>query len=399
MGSGLSSGLSFEAKVTPTEGALLKVYRGLLEVGELKPDPAQEEVVSALCALSDKLIKFQPKTPPDEGVLGWVDRLRQRLAPAEDLPPAPRGLYVWGDVGRGKSFLMDLFHQNLALPTKRRLHFHEFMREVHERLHAMRRQPKTNSHNFDPLQEIAKMLAKDCRVLCLDELEVQDIGDAMIVGKLFQSLFENGVVVITTSNRPPKDLYKDGLQREKFLPFIDLIYDRLDICHLAAAKDYRLGRLQGAKLYLTPLGREAEEALENLFVDLAGSARPHPDEVLVKGRVIPVPKAAGSVAFFDFKDLCAAALGSTDYMEIAARYQAIILANIPKMTEAHAAEARRFVTLVDIFYDHRVKLIVSASAAPEELYDGSKGGFEFQRTVSRLIEMQADDYLHAPHLP
>ncbi len=380
-------------------GDVLQAYRNLLNAGELKPDAAQEEVVQALSRLSQIIAQGVPQQTETTGY-AWMDRLRRKLSPQPE-PVKIRGLYIWGDVGRGKSFLMDLFHQNLSTCRKRRLHFHEFMREVHERLHMIRRQPKTNARDdrHEPLQSIAEMLASTTRVLCLDELEVHDIGDAMIVGKLFEALLAQGVVVLTTSNRPPKDLYKDGLQREKFVPFIDLIYREMDIVHLAASRDYRLGRLQGAELYLSPLGCEVDLTLDKLFNELAGSNEIRTDSIPVKGRHIPVPRTAGSVAEFDFTDLCAKPLGTIDYMEIAARYQAVILRNVPKMGQDHAAEARRFVTLVDIFYDHRVKLIISAEALPDELYDGGKGGFEFQRTVSRLIEMQAEDYIVTPHVP
>jgi len=392
-------GVSSSDLPLPKDCGLLGVYRALLASDTLRPDPAQEEIIIALHSLCEKLHAYKTQAEQEQGA-GWIQRLRLRLN-AEPTAPAPCGIYIWGDVGRGKSFLMDLFFQNLPLRAKRRLHFHEFMREVHERLHTLRRQPKTYARDDmgDPLETIAENIAMDASILCLDELEIHDIGDAMIVGKLFQALIGHGVVVVTTSNRPPKDLYKDGLQREKFLPFIDLIYGRMDIAHLSAERDYRLGRLQGAKLYLTPNGPDADEELERLFADIAGSVAPHADSILVKGRAVPVPKAAGSVAFFQFSDLCAQALGGADYLEIAARYQAVILANIPKMTSDLSAEARRFVTLVDIFYDHRVKLIVSAEVLPEFLYDGDRGGFEFHRTVSRLTEMQAEDYLGIPHLP
>ncbi len=275
-------------------GGVLAFYREMRTLGALKPDSAQEEIIAALHALGERLEAYRPM-PVADGFGGWLDRLRfgQRVV------SPPRGLYIWGDVGRGKSMLMDLFHQTLSTHAKCRVHFHVFMREVHERLHMLRRQPHTfaKADMGDPLVEVARLIAHDLWVLCLDELEVQDIGDAMIVGRLFSALTERGVVVVT-SNRPPKDLYKDGLQREKFLPFIDLILSRLDVLHLAATRDYRLGRLREGRLYLAPLGPAAEAGLDRLFRDLAGS-----------------------VAWFGFADLCEAALGATDYMEIAARYQ------------------------------------------------------------------------------
>lgn len=379
-------------------GQLLAAYCAMLADGRLKPDPGQEEIAAELQALSDKLAGYRPAPVAEGGFGGWLDRLRFGRAEA---PKPPRGIYIWGDVGRGKSMLMDLFHDTLPIRAKRRIHFHAFMREVHEQLHAMRRAPHTYAKDdmTDPLATIARLIAHDLWVLCLDELEVRDIGDAMIVGRLFAALIELGVVVVTTSNRPPKDLYKDGLQREKFVPFIDLLVSRLDVRHLSAERDYRLGRLRGARIYLTPLGPETDAELERVFVEISGSNTPRPDSIRVKGREVAVPRAAGCVAWFGFDDLCSRALGPTDYMEIAARYHAVVLAGIPRMTADRAPAARRFVTLVDVLYDHRVKLIASAEVPPERLYEGAEGGFEFQRTVSRLIEMQAEDYVGSPHLP
>lgn len=379
-------------------GRLLTAYCAMLAEGRLKPDPGQEEIASQLQALSDKLVDYRPAPVAEGGFGGWLDRLRFGRAEA---PKPPRGIYIWGDVGRGKSMLMDLFHDTLPCPAKRRIHFHAFMREVHEQLHAMRRAPHTYAKDdmADPLATIARLIAHDLWVLCLDELEVRDIGDAMIVGRLFAALADLGVVVVTTSNRPPRDLYKDGLQREKFLPFIDLLIARMEVLHLSAERDYRLGRLRGERIYLTPLGPETDAELERIFLEISGSNAPHPDSIRVKGRDVAVPRAAGCVAWFGFDDLCSRALGPTDYMEVAARYHAIVLAGIPRMTAERAPAARRFVTLVDVLYDHRVKLIASAEVPPETLYDGSEGGFEFQRTVSRLIEMQAEDYVGSPHLP
>ncbi|MBN2753108.1 MAG: AFG1 family ATPase [Rhodospirillaceae bacterium] len=377
-------------------GGLLSAYRQGLARGVLKPDSAQEEIVAALHEAWERLEGYRPP-PVVEGFGGWLERLRFGVRAVDP----PRGVYIWGDVGRGKSMLMDMFFAALTSHAKRRVHFHAFMREVHEQLHALRRSPHTfaKADMVDPLSEVARLISQNVWVLCLDELEVQDIGDAMIVGRLFDALTTRGVVVVTTSNRPPKDLYKDGLQREKFLPFIDLILARLDVLHLSALRDYRLGRLKGERLYLSPLGPETDEELDRIFLHLAGSVVPHPATIPVKGREVAVPRAAGSIAWFRFSDICAKALGATDYMEIAARYQAVVIAGIPRMGEAMAAEARRFVTLVDVFYDHRVKLMCSAEVLPSDLYSGNKGDFEFQRTASRLMEMQADDYLSTAHLP
>jgi len=308
--------------------------------------------------------------------------------------PPPRGLYVHGAVGRGKSMLMDLLHASVPLDRKRRAHFHELMREVHETLHRWRRE---GHEGADPLVRLADRMAMDVSLLCLDEMEVRDIADAMIVARLFERLLDNGVVVVTTSNRPPRDLYKDGLQREKFLPFITLLETRLDVLELDAARDYRLGRLEGRPVYHHPLGPDSDAALEEIFRALLDGAPETPDAVEVHGRVIPVPRAGNGAAWFTFDDLCGRPLGVADYLEIATLYDVVLVSGIPVLGPEDRDRARRFVLLIDALYDHRTALICSADAPPQDLYRAGDGAFEFDRTVSRLIEMQASDYLGRAH--
>ena len=377
-------------------GRVLSAWRARVAAGDLAPDPAQADLAVRLDRLAGELDAYTP-VPQCDTAGGWFRRLR--LTRGRTPPPPPRGLYIWGDVGRGKSMLMDLFFAALATRARRRIHFHDFMREVHAALTAWRRQPRTNARDdqAEPLCEIARVMSHDLTVLCLDELEIQDIGDAMIVGRLFAGLLCRGVVVVATSNRPPRDLYKDGLQRERFLPFVELILSRLDVAELAGPQDYRLGRLTASDVYLTPLSPATAERFESLFSDLCGSLVPAPAAVEVLGRRIPVPAAAGALARFSFSDLCRMPLGPADYMAIADRFSAVLVEGVPVFDDSRVSEARRFVTMVDVFYDRKVKLLVSAAAAPADLHRGRRGGFEFQRTASRLVEMQSRDYLSHLH--
>jgi len=368
----------------------LSLYRAKLARGELKPDPAQALAAEKLESLHHALKGYQPRT----GSSGWRERFG--LARRTETPTPPLGLYLYGPVGRGKSMLMDLFHSTAPVTAKRRTHFQEFMRDFHAEVHAWRKGRKKD--DADPIPPLARKIAERSWLLCLDELEVRDIADAMIVGRVFDELFKNGVVVVTTSNRAPDELYKDGLQREKFLPFIDLIKQKLDVLQLASDTDYRLGRMRGAKVYHSPLGPEADAAIEEIFSRLAEGRAVAPDRVVVAGRTIPVPKAAGDVAWFSFADLCEQPLGPSDYLQIATLYDAVVLSGVPKMGPGNRDAARRFVTLVDALYEHKTALVMSAEAAPEVLYPEGDGAFEFQRTVSRLMEMQSEDYLRLPHL-
>jgi len=349
----------------------------------------QELAAEKLSSLAHALKGYTPRS----GKKGWRERFGLRT---DDSPP-PLGLYLYGGVGRGKSMLMQLFFETAPTAAKDRVHFQAFMRDFHAEIHRRRQLPMFADEG-DPIPGMADGIADSTTLLCLDEVEVRDIADAMIVGRLFQKLLERGVVVVATSNRHPDDLYKDGLQRDKFLPFISLIKEKLDLLALDAAQDYRLGRLVGSQVYHAPLDAAADAALKHAWDRLTDAAPPKPDHVVVTGRRVTVPAAAHQVARFDFADLCQQALGPSDYMAIAAAFETVIVTNIPQMNEDTKDAARRFVTLIDALYEHRTAFICSAAVEPEKLYVGSEGGFEFHRTVSRLMEMQAADYLRARHI-
>lgn len=381
-----------------TDGPLF-AYRARLAAGAIKPDPAQELAAEKLQGLHKALAGYRPAL----GESGWLARFGLGPKPkglawqGDAARSAPlQGLYIFGDVGRGKSMLMDLFFEHAVIPGKRRVHFHEFMRDIHAEIHRWRQ--IEHRRDADPLPKLARAIAAEAWLLCLDELQVTDIADAMIVGRLFQALLDDGVVIVVTSNRAPNELYKDGLQRERFLPFIALIEQRLDILELDARHDYRLGRKQGLKVYHAPDDAEAAQALDAAFARLTEGAAVRPDMLVVNGRQTVVPLAAAGVARFSFAELCGRPLGPSDYLELAARYHTLILAGIPTLGPENKDEARRFVILVDALYEHKTTLICSAAAPPQALYPAGIGAFEFQRTVSRLMEMQAEDYLGREHL-
>jgi cell division protein ZapE len=373
---------------SPSETPLQR-YRALVADGTLTADPMQELAAEKLSSLAHALQSYTPRS----GKRGWMERFGLK---GEAATP-PQGLYLYGGVGRGKSMLMDLFFQTAPTAAKERVHFQAFMRDFHAEIHRRRQLPMFADEG-DPIPGMADGIADTTTLLCLDELEVRDIADAMIIGRLFQRLFDRGVVVVATSNRHPDDLYKDGLQREKFLPFIALIKQRLDLLALEAAQDYRLGRLVGATVYHAPLGATAAAALDATWNRLTDDAPAKADDLVVSGRRVVVPSAAHQVARFGFDDLCRQALGPSDYMAIAAAFETVIVADIPQMGEDNKDAARRFVTLIDALYEHRTVLICSAAVPPDQLYRGNEGGFEFHRTVSRLIEMQAADYMRARHV-
>jgi cell division protein ZapE len=362
---------------------MLEAYAAKLAAGELKPDPAQRVVAERLERL-ERDLALLPVAARREG--GLLARLaRKRRAP----PPTPRGLYIWGGVGRGKSMLMDLFFAGVPEPSKRRTHFHEFMLEVQQRLHALRQ----DGGRQDPLKLLAADIAGESRLLCFDEFHVVDIADAMILGRLFTGLFEQGVVVVATSNWPPDRLYEGGLQRQLFLPFIELLRETLDVLPLDGAIDYRLVRLHDIPVYIHPLGPAADERAEAIWEALTDNAPGDPDQIAVGTRHLPVQRAARGVAAFSFGELCARALGAADYLALSEHYHTIILSGVPLLTPDRRNEARRFMTLVDALYERRMVLVVTAEAAPDRLYPTGDGAFEFQRTVSRLMEMQSRDYL------
>ncbi|AGH48597.1 MULTISPECIES: cell division protein ZapE [Sphingomonadales] len=360
-------------------------YADLIASGQLRPDPDQAKVVDRLNALAAEL-----SVRPEKGSVLW--RMLRKA------PPPPRGLYIWGSVGRGKSMLMDLFFDCVAMERKRRVHFHEFMIEVHDRLRIEREREKG-----DPIAPVVAALAEEARLLAFDEMVINNTADAMIMSRLFTGLIDAGVVVVTTSNRPPKDLYKDGLNREHFLPFIALIEARMDVLTLDGPTDYRLARLGGAPTWYVPNGPESTEAVRAAFFRLTDF--PPEDSVHVPsaelaihgGRSMHVPKSLKGVAVFSFKRLCAEARGATDYLAIARNYHTVIIVGIPVLGPERRNEAARFKTLIDALYEHKVKLIATADAEPAQLYPSGDGAFEFERTVSRLMEMQSRDYLAAGH--
>ena len=361
-------------------------YRALVAAGELQPDPQQAAAAERLNRLQAEL----EATPP-RGTL--LQRLARRT------PEQPRGLYLWGGVGRGKSMLMDLFHDCLTIREKRRVHFHAFMIEVHARLREARK-----SESGDPIPPVAAALADGLRVLAFDEMVVNNSADAQIMSRLFTQLVEeHGLCVVTTSNRAPADLYKDGLNREHFLPFIALIERKLDVMPLNGPTDYRLERLAGIDSWHTPLGDEATAQVREAFFRLTDYPPEDSDHVpsadlqLGDGRVLHVPKSLKGVAVFSFKRLCGEARGAADYLAVAHAYHSVILVGVPRMGPDNRNEAARFVTLIDALYENKVKLFVTASAEPAQLYPAGDGAFEFERTASRLIEMQSCDYLAAGH--
>ena len=357
-------------------------YRALLDAGELEADSDQARAVALLDSLA--------------GRFGERRGLWSRLAGRS--PPSPRGIYLWGGVGRGKSMLMDLAFAAMPVEPKRRVHFHEFMLEVHERLRAERAKEEG-----DPIPPVAEAIADEARLLAFDEMVINNPADAMILSRLFGRLLEEGVTVITTSNRPPRDLYLGGLNRELFLPFIATIERELDVMPLNGPTDYRLQRLGGFPTWYVPNGSEATEALRTAFfrlTDYPPEDRAHVPTAELEvqgGRTLHVPKSLKGVAVFSFKRLCGEARGAADYLAIARHYHTVVIVGIPVMGPENRNEAARFVTLIDALYEHKVKLLAAAAAAPEALYPAGDGSFEFARTASRLIEMQSAEYLAAGH--
>jgi cell division protein ZapE len=342
---------------------------------------------------------------PSQGASGWLGRFglgQKAIRPLQWTPgdcencEPKQGLYICGDVGRGKSMLMDLFFAGAPVEAKRRVHFHAFMQEIHGEIHQWRQSdgPKDD----DPITYLTRNIAKKSWLLCFDELQVTDIGDAMILGRLFQALFAAGVVVVTTSNRPPDDLYQYGLQRERFLPFIGLIKRHLDILELNSEGDYRLGRKKGMQVYHTPVNGASNQVLAQCFDRLTAGKTPIAEQIHVQGRRWTVPRSADGVAWFTFGELCRANLGAADYLALATLYHTVILSDVPVLSPAERDAAKRFVTLIDALYEHKVTLICSAAAIPQELYEAGDGAFEFHRTASRLMEMQSEEYLRYRHL-
>jgi cell division protein ZapE len=354
---------------------IAEIYQARVATGALHPDPAQEAVLPMLEDIRHHLETTRLRR---KGILGGFFHKPEEV---------PQGLYLWGGVGRGKSMLMDLFVSHLDIPDKRRVHFHALMQEVHAGMHAARTQGVE-----DALAPVAERLSDGVRLLALDEMQITDITDAMIVGRLFEKLFAAGVVVITTSNRPPEALYKNGLNRQLFLPFIDMLRARLVVHELVSPKDYRQNRLAGAQTYFTPLNAEARAGIEAIWKSFTDHGQPRPLELSVKGRVVELPAVCSGVARATFYDLCARPHGPADYLAIAEAVRMLILENIPTLGRGNFNEARRFVILIDALYEAHVRLIASAAAEPEYLYVEGEGSFEFERTASRLREMQSADW-------
>src|SRR5437667_8507853 len=365
-------------------------YQALVSSGAIEPDEAQAEVADAFAALERRLATYTPVRK--QGLLG-------RLFADKDEAP-PRGLYVHGDVGRGKTMLMDLFFQHSPVAHKRRAHFHEFMADVHERIYDYRQSIARGEFvNGDVIALTASAIFDEAWLLCFDEFHVTDIADAMILGRLFAKLFELGTVVVATSNVAPDYLYKGGLNRALFLPFIAQIADHMDVLRLDARTDFRLEKLAGVKMWLVPADHDANSALDKAWAKMTGNAPCKVRDIAIKGRILHVPCASHGVARSSFRDLCEMPLAASDYLRLAHDYHTIMIDHIPVMDYAERNAAKRFITLIDTLYDNAVKLMASAEADPVSLYLATEGyeANEFKRTSSRLIEMGSESYLARPH--
>ena len=350
--------------------ALLRDYEAKVAAGDMRGDAAQKPVVACL----DRLLADLEQMPRPGGLLS---RFRK---PAEP----PKGLYIHGEVGRGKTMLMDLFHARATVEPRRRVHFHAFMQDVHRRLHQARK-----SHAQDPIAPVARAIASEARLLCLDEMQITDIADAMIVGRLFEGLLAAGTVIVTTSNLAPADLYRDGLNRQLFLPFIALINDRLDVISLDGTTDYRLGRVKAHETFLTPISPETDARLQDLWRRLTDTEQGESLDISVLGRKLHVPQAAHGCARFRFSDLCEKPLGPPDYLALAHNFRTVFVEHIPALGPERRNEAKRFVLLIDTLYDGKVRFIATSEKPADEIYPSGDHAFEFGRTVSRLREMQS----------
>lgn len=365
-------------KLNVSQTGMLDAYFGLLEQKGYTADAAQKAAAERLQRLYSDLLSFK------------VDRgsaIKRLLSP----PRPPRGIYFWGGVGRGKSFLMDCFFNAVPYRRKKRIHFHAFMQQIHRELESFKGEP-------DPMLKVAERIAKEVRLLCFDEFHVSDIADAMILRRLLDGLFDRGVILVMTSNYPPEKLYPNGLQRENFLPTIALLKSRMDVIEVDAGIDYRLRALEQVEIYHHPADAAAETKMLDYFRVVAGEEGRRGGKIEILGRDIGTVRRGNGVIWFDFKTLCGGPRSQNDYLEIARSYHTVLLSHIPKMTQHQASEARRFTWLVDVFYDHKVKLIATADCSAEELYtEGTQAG-EFFRTVSRLTEMHSREYLALPHI-
>ena len=376
--------------LSPPDASFRAHYQALVGSGAIEPDAAQAEAAEALAELEARLAGYKPARKK---------KLLGRLFADKDAPP-PRGLYVHGEVGRGKTMLMDLFFQHSSVAHKRRAHFHEFMAEVHERIYGYRQNiARGEIADGDVIALTAAAIFDEAWLLCFDEFHVTDIADAMILGRLFSKLFELGTVVVATSNVAPDDLYKGGLNRALFLPFIAQISDHMDVLRLDARTDFRLEKLAGVKMWLVPADAVADAALDRAWAKMTGNAARKPRDISIKGRILHVPCSAHGVARFSFTDLCEKPLAASDYLRLAHDYHTILVDRIPVMDYPDRNAAKRFIALIDTLYDNAVKLMASAETDPLSLYLATEGheANEFKRTSSRLIEMSSESYLALPH--
>lgn len=375
-----------------TQG-VIPAYRARIAAGKLVYDQAQAAAAEHLQHLWAKLRGYNP-APKASANNGWVGRLLRRKQ-VDEVQDHPNGLYIVGEVGRGKSMLMDMFFEAADVPRKKRIHFHEFMQDAHLRFHAIKHnRPETD----DPIPPLADQIAEEAALLCFDEFQVHDIVDAMILGRLFEALFARNVVVVATSNTLPDDLYKGKPGRDAFLPFIALIKKHLNVLVLDSVKDYRRDRVHGLKAWYVPVDHRADAAMDHVFGELTAGETPKPDNIFIAGRKLAIPLAAAGVARFDFHALCGVPLGPGDYLALATHYSTLLIDDIPRLSPDNFDEARRFVTLVDALYEHRVKLYASAAAFPDDLYRSGEGAKIFERTASRLEEMQSETYFTLSHL-
>jgi cell division protein ZapE len=376
----------------PSRRSIIVEYNQLVAQGRIERDGAQAAVIRRLDGLS--LALNQRRLAKKSSALGWLFGARNASE------AAARGLYIWGPVGRGKTMLMDLFYDSVEIEKKHRIHFHAFMAEVHRRIFAWRQKRKVGLvKGDDPIAPVAEGLCGETRVLCFDEFAVTDIADAMILGRLFKALWTCGLTIVATSNVAPDELYKDGLNRALFLPFIDMIEEHMAVVRLDARTDFRLEKLSGAPVYLTPADGAARAALDRAFLSLTGVETGEPFHLSVMGHDVAAPQAAGHVARFDYEDLCKKPLGGADFVAIAEYFHVLVIDNIRAIDPDQRNEAKRFINLIDALYDQRVKLIASAEVAPEKIYPAEKGyeAFEFARTISRLKEMGSMEYMALPH--
>jgi len=367
-------------------------YAALIAAGKIEADPGQAELAQHFAALERRIAMH--RLARKSSSLGWLFGRRQNTE------PPIKGLYIYGEVGRGKTFLMDLFFEACVAQRKRRAHFHEFMADVHERVHAYRQESK-NGDGPDPIHRAAAAIAEEAWLLCFDEFHVTDIADAMILGRLFTRLFELGVIMVATSNLAPRELYKDGLNRGLFVPFIAILERHCEVVRLDARIDFRLEKLTGVPTWYVPDDAKAAAALNGAWERLTAGNSGVAQELTVKGHVVHVPRAAMGVARFSFAELCGEPLAASDYLKVAHEFHTIILEHIPVMDFDRRNEAKRFIILIDTLYDHAVKLLASAQADPDALYVADEGyeAQEFKRTASRLIEMRSQSYLGLPHGP